>query len=70
MPGPTKNTTKNAAARDLKIMSADELTCFAASLMRTWCAAQRKDPTSEATKVYWTVLENIDIERASRAVAA
>lgn len=67
---PAKNTTKNVAVRDLKTMSADELSGFAFSVTRTWLSAQRKDPNSETTKIYWTVLENIDAERMSRAIAA
>ena len=69
MPGPAKNTVKNATARDLKTMSADELTGFSLSLMRTWLAAQRKNPTSESAHTYRTVLENIEREQASRAAA-
>ena len=64
-----KNTTKNVAARDLKVMSLEELDGFSFSVTRTWCAAQRKDPTSEVTKKYWTVLENISAERDSRKTA-
>lgn len=66
---PAKNTAKNVAARDLKTMSADELSGFSRSVMRTWLAAQRKDPTSEVAKIYWTTLENIEAEQTSRIAA-